>query len=194
LAIVRNVVIDSTIAAGAAHAGSPAQPRRTTMPSSLKSTLVLTTALTLALTSLDLRPASATPESGPAIAKQNAGVSEFSAARKRRRGRGVNPAIPLAAFGAIVGTIGGIAAEQRRRDYYQRYDDAPYSGGYVYQGGYGYQGGHAYQGGHVYQGGPAYQGGHAYRSGPPGYRGPYEPPGPPRTSGAAPAAGDRVAP
>src|SRR4051794_31500061 len=63
--------------------------RETSMRSSFKSTLVLTTALAIALTSLDLRPAAATPEGGPAIVKQNAGASEFSAARKRRRGRGV---------------------------------------------------------------------------------------------------------
>ena len=146
------------------------------MRSSLKSTLVLTTALTIALTGLDLHPAAAAPEGGPAIVKQNAGEFEFGAARKRRRYRG-NPAIPLAAFGAIVGTIGGIAAEQRRRDYYERYDDAPYRGGYVYGGG------PVYHGGPVHHGAPAYQGGHAYRlggHGPPGYRGPYEPPGPAR--------------
>ena len=93
------------------------------MRSSLTSTLVLTTALTIALTSLDLRPAAAAPEGGPAIVKQNAGEFEFGAARKRRRYRG-NPAIPLAAFGAIIGTIGGIAAAQSRPAYY--YDDGPY--------------------------------------------------------------------
>ena len=51
-----------------------------------KSALVLTTAAAIALTSFDLRPAQAAPESGPAIAKQN-GADEFSAQRKRRRGR-----------------------------------------------------------------------------------------------------------
>ena len=50
-----------------------------------KSALVLTTAAAIALTSFDLRPAQAAPESGPAIAKQN-GADEFSAQRKRRRG------------------------------------------------------------------------------------------------------------
>jgi hypothetical protein len=106
------------------------------MRSSFKATLVLTTALAIALTSLDLRPAAATPESGPVIVKQNAGAAEFSAARKRRRGRGVNPAIPLAAFGAIIGTIGSIAAAQQRRDHYERYYDGPYHGGYAYRGPY----------------------------------------------------------
>lgn len=108
------------------------------MRSSLKSTLVLTTALAIALTSLDLRPAAATPESGPAIVKQNGGEFEFGAARKGRRYRG-NPAVPLAAFGAIIGTIGGIAVAQQRRDYYERDYDGPYRGGYVYHQPYAHQ-------------------------------------------------------
>jgi hypothetical protein len=143
------------------------------MLSSFKSTLVLTTALAIALTSLDLRPAAAAPESGPAIAKQNAGTSEFSAARKRRRGRGVNPAIPLAAFGAIIGTIGGIAAAQQRRDYYERYYDGPYQGPYGYRGPYEPPA-------------PAYQDYGYHRGyGHPGYRG---------GVGAPPPPGDRVPP
>ena len=135
------------------------------MRSSLKSTLVLTTALAIALTSMDLRPAAAAPESGPAIVKQSGGAFEFGAARKRRY-RG-NPAIPLAAFGAIVGTIGSIAAAQQRRDYYERYYDGPYRGGYVYEQPYvapapvyrhhGYQGHRGYgHGGYAHPGlGPA---------------------------------------
>ncbi len=93
-----------------------------------KSALVVTTAAALALVSFDLRPAAAAPQSGPAIAKQNAGADEFSSARKRRRG--VHPAVPLAAFGAIAGTIASIAAAERRRDYYERRH-------YGYYGGYG---------------------------------------------------------
>ena len=97
-----------------------------------KSALVLTTAAAIALTSFDLRPAQAAPQSGPAIAKQN-GADEFSAQRKRRRGS-VHPGVPLAAFGMIAGTIAGIAAAERRRDYYER----PYHGGPYAYGGYGY--------------------------------------------------------
>lgn len=97
-----------------------------------KSALVLTTAAAIALTSFDLRPAQAAPESGPAIAKQNR-ADEFSAQRKRRRGS-VHPGVPLAAFGIIAGTIAGIAAAERRRDYYER----PYHGGPYAYGGYGY--------------------------------------------------------
>jgi hypothetical protein len=105
-----------------------------------KSALVVTTAAALALVSFDLRPAAAAPQSGPAIAKQNAGADEFSSARKRRRG--VHPAVPLAAFGAIAGTIAGIAAAERRRDYYERrhygyyggYYGSPAYAPYAYQG------------------------------------------------------------
>ena len=56
-----------------------------------KSALVLTTAAAIALTSFDLRPAQAAPDSGPAIAKQNS-ADEFSAQRKRRRGAACIPA------------------------------------------------------------------------------------------------------
>jgi hypothetical protein len=157
------------------------------MRSSFKSTFVLTTALAIALTSLDLRPAAATPESGPAIVKQNAGADEFGAARKRRRGRGGNPAIPLAAFGAIIGTIGGIAAAQQRRDYYERYYDGPYRGGYVYEQPY-------VAPAPVYQNHGYHHGYHRGYQGPPGYRGPYEPPGPARQNPGAPPASDRVPP
>lgn len=143
------------------------------MRSSLKSTLVLSTALAIALTSLDLRPAAATPESGPAIVKQNGGEFEFGAARKRRRYRG-NPAVPLAAFGAIIGTIGGIAAAQQRRDYYERRYDGPYYGGHDY-GGYVYQQPYAapapvYR--QYHRGPQGSLGGRPYDYGPRGYLGP----------------------
>jgi hypothetical protein len=97
----------------------------------IKSTLICATAIAIALTSLDLRPAAAAPEGGAAIVKQNAGADEISAQRRKRR-RGVNPAVPLAAFGAIVGTIGAVAAANSRRDYYERqqYQYAPAYGAY----------------------------------------------------------------
>jgi hypothetical protein len=91
-----------------------------------KTALILATTAAIALANFDLRPAQAAPEGGPAVVKQHNGADEFSAAKKkRRRGRGVNPAVPLAAFGAIVGAIGSIAAANRARDYYY-YDDGPY--------------------------------------------------------------------
>jgi hypothetical protein len=117
-----------------------------------KSALVAATAAAIALTSLDLRPVQAAPLSG--IAKSNA--DEFSGARKRRRGG--HHGAPLAAFGAIVGTIAGIAAAQRQREYYEQ----PYYAPYGYYAPHGYSGfaGPTYYGGHGYQ---AYQ----YRLGPP---------------------------
>ena len=45
----------------------------------------------------------------------------------------MNPAIPLAAFGAVIGTIGAVAAARRERDYY--YERPYYGPGYGYYGG-----------------------------------------------------------
>lgn len=134
----------------------------------LKSTLICATAIALALTSFDLRPAAAAPEGGPAIAKQNSGADEFSAARKRRRG--VHPGVPLAAFGAIAGTIAGIAAANSRRDYYEPHYYAPR---YYDEPAYGYYAPPAYQ----YQQAPVYQRRDYYSryggsGGQPGYHGP----------------------
>lgn len=93
-----------------------------------KTALIIATTAAIALAGFDMRPAQAAPEGGPAIVKQNNGADEFSSQKKRRRGgRGVNPAVPLAAFGAIIGTIGAIAAANRQRDYY--YGDGYYYGG-----------------------------------------------------------------
>jgi hypothetical protein len=114
----------------------------------LKSTLIGATAIAIALTSFDLRPAAAAPEGGPAIAKQNAGADEISSHRKRRR-HGVHPGLPLAAFGAIVGTIGAVAAANARRDHYERHYYAPGYG----EPAYGYYSPPAYQ----YYEAPVYQ-------------------------------------
>ncbi len=46
----------------------------------------------------------------------------------------MHPGVPLAAFGAIAGTIAGIAAAERRRDYYER----PYYAPHAYGAPYGY--------------------------------------------------------
>ena len=114
----------------------------------IKSTLICATAIAIALTSFDLRPAQAAPEGGPAIVKQNAGSDELSSQRRKRR-RGVNPAIPLAAFGAVMGVIGGVAAANSRREYYERPYHAPQ---YYGEPAYGYGGPPAYQ----YQGRPVH--------------------------------------
>jgi hypothetical protein len=134
-----------------------------------KSTLVAATAIAIALTSFDLRPAAAAPQGGAAIAKQSVNADEISAARKRWRR---HPGAPLAAFGAIAGTIAGIAAANARRDYYAApgyygapvyYDDGP---------AYGYYAPPAYQ-----YSRPVYQHRDYYSrwggsGGQPGYRGP----------------------
>jgi len=95
-----------------------------------KTALILATTAAIALGGLEMRPAAAAPEGGPAVVKQNAGTDDFSSQRKRRRG-GVHPGVPLAAFGAVVGTIAGIAAAQRQRDAYERqyyYEEPQYVG------------------------------------------------------------------
>ena len=132
----------------------------------IKFTLICATAIAIALTSFDLRPAAAAPQGGPAIVKQNVSADEIGAARKHRRGyRGA----PLAAFGAIAGTIAGIAAANARRDYYERHYYAP---GYYEAPVAGYYAPPAYQ-----YSRPAYQHRDYYSrwggsGGQPGYHGP----------------------
>jgi hypothetical protein len=125
----------------------------------IKSALICATAIAIALTSFDLRPAAAADGAG--IAQQS---TDVSAARKRRGYRG-NPAVPLAAFGAVMGVVGGIAAANSRRDYYYgapAYDYGPPAQTYYERP--------------VYQR-PAYQGRDYYNrwggsGGQPGYHGP----------------------
>ena len=115
----------------------------------LKSALVMMTATAIAFTGFNLQPAAA----APGIGKQQ--TLDLSAARKKRRGHGRG--FPLAAFGAVAGTIAGIAAAQRRRDYYEApygyygpgyLYDAPVAAPYAY-GPPAYQyGGHGYHGGY----------------------------------------------
>ena len=108
--------------------------------------------------------------------KQHVNADEISAARKRRRGY---PGAPLAAFGAIAGTIAGIAAANARRDYYERPSYAPgyYGGPAYYDNGpaYGYYAPPAYQYSQpVYQH-RGYYGRWDGSGGRPGYRGPNDP-------------------
>jgi hypothetical protein len=121
----------------------------------MKSTLVAATAIAIALTSFDLRPAAAAPQ-GLAITQQ--GATDVSAQRKRR-GYRTNPAVPLAAFGAILGTIGAVAAANAQRDYYE--PRQYYAPGYYEEPAYGYYGGPAYgyaaPRGYHYQQAPVYQ-------------------------------------
>ena len=75
-------------------------------------------------------------------------ATDFSAVRRRRHYRGGNAA-GLAFFGMALGTIGAIAAQQQRNDYYNNYN-------------YGYGPGY-YGGGPYYYGGGPYYGRRYYR-------------------------------
>ena len=118
---------------------------------------VLATVAAMAISAVVPNGAQAAPVNNtPAKATTHHGSSdatEFSSRRRHYRGGG--NAAGLAAFGAIVGTIGAIAAANSGPRYYDSYG---YGGGPVYYSspGYGYGGG--------YYGGPyrGYGGGYGY--------------------------------
>jgi hypothetical protein len=121
---------------------------RKTSFSSTARAAILATVAAVALTSFAPSTVMAAPAAnGVSASHGSSDATDFSSAR-RRHYRGNGNAAGLAAFGAIVGTIGAIAATQSRRDYY--YDNGP---------GYGYYGG----GPAYYDGGPVYYGGGPYR-------------------------------
>ena len=87
----------------------------------------------------------ATPASkGVSATTASSDATDFSAVRRRRYYRG-GSAAGLAFMGMAIGTIGAIAAQQQRNDYYNNY-------GYGYGYGPGYYGGGPY----YYGGGPYY--------------------------------------
>ena len=87
----------------------------------------------------------ATPASkGVSATTASSDATDFSAIRRRRYYRG-GSAAGLAFMGMAIGTIGAIAAQQQRNDYYNNY-------GYGYGYGPGYYGGGPY----YYGGGPYY--------------------------------------
>jgi hypothetical protein len=90
----------------------------------LTSALIGTTAIAIALTSFDLRPAAADSDG---IAVENA--VQLSAPRHGRRG---DPAVPLAAFGALAGAVASIASAQHRHESYGSYYP-PYYAPYRYE-------------------------------------------------------------
>jgi hypothetical protein len=85
------------------------------------------------------------PASNGVSATPISDATDFSAARRRRHYSRRNNAAGLAFMGLAIGTIGAIAAQQRRDDYYNN--------GY-YNNGYGY--GPGYYGGGPYGGQPYY--------------------------------------
>jgi len=113
--------------------------------------LVLTMAEPPTATAGSLGPAS----KGVSATTASSDASDFSAARRRRHYRGGNAAA-LGIFGMAIGTIGAIAAQQRRDDYYNNYGYgyAPYyygGGPYYYGGGPYYYGGGPYYGRRYYR-------------------------------------------
>lgn len=119
---------------------------------------VLATVAAMSIAAVAPTGAIAAPAHGPAKVAAHQGsssVTDFSSrARRHYRGGGGNAA-GLAAFGAVVGTIGAIAAANsgpRYYDSYGYYDGGPAYGGPAYYGGGGYYGGpyRGYGGGHGY--------------------------------------------
>ncbi|MBB4369806.1 hypothetical protein GGD63_002596 [Bradyrhizobium sp. cir1] len=109
---------------------------------------VLAAFATLALAAASVSPSAATsttPAPKAAVAGQaSSDVTDFSAAHRRHYYRRGPNAAGLAFMGAAAGIIGGVIAEQRRRDYYENryyYGPRPYYGGPGYYGGQGYYGG-----------------------------------------------------
>ena len=81
---------------------------------------------------------------GVSATKASSDATDFSSVRRRRYYRGGGSAAGLAFMGMAIGTIGAIAAQQQRNDYYNSY-------GYGYAPGY-YGGGPYYYGGGPYYG------------------------------------------
>jgi hypothetical protein len=115
--------------------------------------VVLASIAAFVLTVAEPPPAAAgqiSPASKGLSATGSSDATDFSAARRRRHYRRGGNAAGLAFMGLAIGTIGAIAAQQRRDDYY---NNGYYNNGY-YNNGYGY--GPGYYGGGPYGGGPYY--------------------------------------
>ena len=88
-------------------------------------------AMVLTMTEPPLAIAAPAAKSGATTASSDA--TDFSAARRRRHYRGGGNAAGLAFMGLAIGTIGAIAAQQRRDDYYNNgYNQGYYNNGYGY--------------------------------------------------------------
>jgi hypothetical protein len=102
-------------------------------------------AVVVTLTSIELTPASAASANGRTQATQPSTI-DLSARRRGHRGN-------AAAFAAIVGvfgTIAAVAAANRHRDRYYHYTDQPYYGSYEYGPYGGFNGVYAYGNGGPY--------------------------------------------
>jgi hypothetical protein len=99
--------------------------------------VVLASLAALVLTMMEPPLAVAGPVSKGISATASSDATDFSAARRRRHYRRGGNAAALAFMGLAIGTIGAIAAQQRRDDYYDNgYGYAPgyYGGGGPYYG------------------------------------------------------------
>lgn len=111
------------------------------MPSRTTRAIAIAASAAFLATSVDLRMASAgsAPSKAPGQELGATTDTDFSARKKRYRRGGGN----AAAFAAIAGTIGAIAAAQAYRKRHRYYDGGYYYGGPVYYGAPRYYGGHA---------------------------------------------------
>lgn len=110
--------------------------------SSAGRSVVMATIAALTVTMIEPPLAIAGPASkGVSAGTASSGATDFSSVRRRYYRRG-NAAGAAAFMGLAIGTIGAIAAQQQRYDYYNGYGYAPgyYGGGPYYYGGGPYYG------------------------------------------------------
>ena len=102
--------------------------------------MVLTTAEPPLAIAGQVAPAS----KGVSATTASSDATDFSSVRRRRYYRGGGSAAGLAFMGMAIGTIGAIAAQQQRNDYYNNYGYYGYGPGYYGGGPYYYGGGPYY--------------------------------------------------
>lgn len=113
--------------------------------------VVMATIAALVVTMSEPSPAMAGAPASKGISSTSgsSGATDISSVRRRYYRNGGNAA-GLAFMGMAIGTIGAIAAQQQRNDYYNSY--GYYGGGpYYYGGGPAYYGGGAYYGRRYYR-------------------------------------------
>lgn len=105
--------------------------------------IVMATIAALVVTMSEPPLAMAAPASkGISATTGSSGATDISSVRRRRHYRNGGNAAGLAFMGMAIGTIGAIAAQQQRNDYYNSYGYGPgyYGGGPAYYGGGPYYG------------------------------------------------------
>jgi hypothetical protein len=132
-----------------AHEGFEMMSMRKISLSSTGRAVLLASIAAFVLTVAEPPPAAAgqvSPASKGVSATGSSDATDFSAARRRRHYRRGGNAAGLAFMGLAIGTIGAIAAQQRRDDYYNNgyYNNGYYNNDYGY--GPGYYGGGPYYG------------------------------------------------